>query len=92
MASEVEVDPELSEEAGIIHHVLTQLSRYQEDRNMHAGQKWKLPPNGQPICLFSGNPTSSRTVIRPDDDSTYANLLLENLNDSPINQLLRNFK
>ncbi|XP_037907133.1 rap guanine nucleotide exchange factor 4 isoform X2 [Hermetia illucens] len=68
LASEVEVDPELSEEAGIIHHVLTQLSRYQEDRNMHAGQKWKLPPNGQPICLFSGNPTSSRTVIRPDDD------------------------
>lgn len=38
---------------------------------MHSGQKWKLPPNGQPICLFSGNPTQSRTIIRPDDDSMF---------------------
>ena len=45
------------------------MARYQEDRNQHAGQKWKLPPNGQPICLFSGNATPSKTVIRPDDDS-----------------------
>lgn len=39
---------------------------------MHSGQKWKLPPNGQPICLFSGNPTQTRTIIRPDDDSKFA--------------------
>lgn len=29
LASEVEADPELQEEATVIHHVLTQLSRYQ---------------------------------------------------------------
>ncbi|XP_035790927.1 rap guanine nucleotide exchange factor 4 isoform X2 [Anopheles aquasalis] len=67
LATDVEAEPALQEEASIIHHVLTQLSRYQEDRQMNATQKWKLPPNGQPICLFSGN-THSKTVIRPDDD------------------------
>lgn len=69
LASEVEADPDLQEEASIIHNVLTQLSRYQEDKEMNAGQKWKLPPNGQPICLFSGHPTYTRRMIRPDDDS-----------------------
>lgn len=44
----------------------------QDDKQMHSGQKWKLPPNGQPICLFSGNPTQTRTIIRPDDDSKFA--------------------
>lgn len=29
MASEVDADPDLQEEAGLMHHVLTQLSRYQ---------------------------------------------------------------
>ncbi|XP_062553302.1 rap guanine nucleotide exchange factor 4 isoform X2 [Armigeres subalbatus] len=67
IATDVESEGVLQEEASIIHHVLTQLSRYQEDRQMNASQKWKLPPNGQPICLFSGN-THSKTVIRPDDD------------------------
>lgn len=69
LASEVEADPDLQEEASIIHNVLTQLSRYQEDKELNAGQKWKLPPNGQPICLFSGHPTYTRRMIRPDDDS-----------------------
>lgn len=45
------------------------MSRYQEDRQQNMGQKWKLPPNGQPIGLFSGNVTATRTIIRPDDDS-----------------------
>ncbi|XP_062710182.1 rap guanine nucleotide exchange factor 4 isoform X2 [Aedes albopictus] len=67
IATDVESEGVLQEEISIIHHVLTQLSRYQEDRQMNASQKWKLPPNGQPICLFSGN-THSKTVIRPDDD------------------------
>lgn len=62
----------MQEEAGIIHHVLTQMSRYQEDRQQNMGQKWKLPPNGQPICLFSGNSvTSTRSVIHMDDDSEF---------------------
>ncbi|XP_046809971.1 rap guanine nucleotide exchange factor 4 isoform X3 [Lucilia cuprina] len=68
LAAEVEADPELQEETSIIHNILTQMARYQDDRNQNAGQKWKLPPNGQPICLFSGNLTPSKTVIRPDDD------------------------
>lgn len=71
LAAEVEADPDLNEETSIVHNVLTQMARYQEDRNQNAGQKWKLPPNGQPICLFSGNATPSKTVIRPDDDSKY---------------------
>ena len=65
----MESDPSLQEETSIIHHVLTQMSRYKEDRQQNSGQKWKLPSNGQPIGLFSGNTTATRTVIRPDDDS-----------------------
>ena len=68
IATDVEADPGLQEETGIIHHVLTQMSRYQEDRQQNMGQKWKLPPNGQPICLFS-NSATTRTIIRMDDDS-----------------------
>lgn len=47
------------------------MSRYLEDRQQNMGQKWKLPPNGQPISLFSGNVTATRTVIRFDDDSEF---------------------
>jgi hypothetical protein len=69
----VEADTGLQEETSVIHHVLTQMSRYQEDRQQNMGQKWKLPPNGQPICLFSGNNniSTTRTIIRMDDDSEY---------------------
>ena len=77
VATDVESDPGMQEEAGVIHHVLTQMSRYQEDRQQNMGQKWKLPPNGQPICLFSGNNNNSsgatRSVIRMDDDSEQNN-------------------
>ncbi|XP_031640324.1 rap guanine nucleotide exchange factor 4 isoform X4 [Contarinia nasturtii] len=68
LASIVDADPDLQEEAGIMHHVLTQLLRYQEERQAQTGQKWKLPPNGQPICSFSGSEKQSRTPIRPEDD------------------------
>lgn len=44
--------------------------RYQEDRKAHSGQKWKLPPCGQPISLFSGS-KESRTIIMPQDDSKF---------------------
>lgn len=74
IATDVEADPGLQEEAGIIHHVLTQMSRYQEDRQLNMGQKWKLPPNGQPISLFSGNTTNTRAIIRPDDDSKWTSI------------------
>lgn len=72
MAAEVEADcmtwSSLEEEASLMHHVMSQLGRYQEDQKIHEGQKWKLPPCGQPISLFSGD-TENRTVIRPEDDS-----------------------
>lgn len=77
IATDVEADHGLQEEAGIIHHVLTQMSRYQEDRQQNMGQKWKLPPNGQPICLFSGNVTATRTIIR-DDDSEFSDEFFKN--------------
>jgi hypothetical protein len=52
---------------------------YDEDSNTAAGQKWKLPPSGQPVSLF-GNPSRNnddategpierRCTMRPKDDS-----------------------
>ncbi|KAL1462505.1 hypothetical protein WDU94_014335 [Cyamophila willieti] len=73
LASEVESDSTmwsgLTEEASLMHHVMTHMKRYQDERTASAGQKWKLPPSGQPISLFSG-PVDSRmrTMIRPSDD------------------------
>ncbi|XP_044734642.1 rap guanine nucleotide exchange factor 4 isoform X2 [Chrysoperla carnea] len=71
LAAEVEADcmqwSSLEEEASLMHHVMSQLNRYQEDKKLHEGQKWKLPPCGQPISLFSGD-NDTRTIIRPDDD------------------------
>ncbi|CAH1994986.1 unnamed protein product [Acanthoscelides obtectus] len=59
----------LEEEAAMMHHVMTQLRRYNEDRKAHEGQKWKLPPLGQPISLFSAGASDiSRTIIMPHDD------------------------
>ncbi|GLV32312.1 Exchange protein directly activated by cAMP [Carabus blaptoides fortunei] len=72
LATEVEADcmqwNTLQEEAGLMHHVMSLLRRYQDDKNAHAGQKWKLPPCGQPISLFTGVMAESRTIIRPADD------------------------
>lgn len=72
LAQEIESDcnqwSSLQEEAQLMHHVMTQLRRYQEDRKAHDGQKWKLPPCGQPISLFSGN-ENARTIIMQQDDS-----------------------
>ncbi|GLH02088.1 Guanine nucleotide-releasing factor 2 [Gryllus bimaculatus] len=71
LATEVEADcmqwSSLQEEASLIHHVMSQLRRYQDERTQHAGQMWKLPPCGQPVSLFSGS-TEGRTMIRPTDD------------------------
>lgn len=54
---------------------------FQDDKHLHSeNQKWKLPPNGQPICLFSGNPTQTRTIIRADDDSEY-NILCDSMSN-----------
>ncbi|KAG5891364.1 hypothetical protein JTB14_007604 [Gonioctena quinquepunctata] len=58
----------LQEEASLMHHVISQLRRYNEDRKAHDGQKWKLPPLGQPISLFSAGNDTNRTIIMPQDD------------------------
>lgn len=73
LVGEVEQDamthPGLQEEASLMHHVTSQLRRYQEDRAAAAGQKWKLPPCGQPVAPFSNaTSTRGRAVIRPSDD------------------------
>lgn len=73
ISADVENYSDLQEETSLLHNILTQLSRYQEDKNLHAGQRWKLPPNGQPITLFSGIPGAVKTVIRPNDDSKRQN-------------------
>lgn len=53
-----------------MHHVMSQLRRYQEDRAAASAQKWKLPPCGQPVAPFSNATTTrGRAVIRPTDDS-----------------------
>ncbi|XP_065173955.1 rap guanine nucleotide exchange factor 4 isoform X2 [Atheta coriaria] len=72
LAAEVEQDciqyAELQEDCSMIHYVMTQLRRYQEDLKMHE-QKWKLPPCGQPISLFSGGDEENiRQMIHPQDD------------------------
>nr|XP_023017294.1 rap guanine nucleotide exchange factor 4 [Leptinotarsa decemlineata] len=58
----------LQEEASLMHHVISQLRRYNDDRKAHDGQKWKLPSLGQPISLFSAGNDTSRTIIMPQDD------------------------
>ncbi|XP_072382091.1 rap guanine nucleotide exchange factor 4 isoform X1 [Diabrotica undecimpunctata] len=72
IANELENDSSqfdaLQEEAALMHHVMTQLRRYNEDRKAHEGQKWKLPPLGQPISLFSASDDTGRTIIMPQDD------------------------
>lgn len=69
LAAELETNIDLHEELSILHNLLTQMARYQDDLNQKEGQKWKLPPNGQPISLLSSSTPTSKTVIRPDDDS-----------------------
>lgn len=61
----------LEEEAGLMHHVMSQLRRRQEERRARAGQKWKLPPCGQPISLFTGATSDTKNVINPDDESNF---------------------
>lgn len=43
----------------------------QEDKHIQSGQKWKLPPNGQPLSLFSGHPSNRKPIIHPEDDGKY---------------------
>lgn len=53
------------EEAALMHRLSAQVARQHEiNSNLN---KWKLPPTGQPICLFSPSETGS-TLIKPKDD------------------------
>ena len=38
LAAEVEADADLNEETGTIHNILTQMSRYQDDKNMNGSK------------------------------------------------------
>ena len=60
----------LQEEASLMHHVMSQLRRNQDERSLTTGQKWTLPPCGQPICLFNGS-NECRRVMRATDDSEF---------------------
>lgn len=53
-----------------MHHVMSQLRRNQDERSLTAGQKWTLPPCGQPISLFNGS-SEGRRVMRATDDSEF---------------------
>ena len=74
LATELETDcmqlGSLQEEASLMHHVMSQLRRNQDERSLTAGQKWTLPPCGQPICLFNGS-NEGRRVMRATDDSEF---------------------
>lgn len=87
LASDVEADCQLlggksqalQEEASLMHHIMSRLRRYQDERLETAGLKWKLPPGGQPICLFSAinNPSkNNRSIIRPNDDSEHKIMII----------------
>ncbi|KAF6209024.1 hypothetical protein GE061_014767 [Apolygus lucorum] len=52
------------EESALMHRISAQVSRHQEAA--HNVSKWKLPPGGQPICLFSSS--DSHALIKPNDD------------------------
>lgn len=62
---------------------MTQAPRvFQEDKHIQSGQKWKLPPNGQPLSLFSGgHPSNRKTMIRPDDDGKAFNWIRSSMNE-----------
>jgi len=53
-----------------MHHVMSQLRRNQDERSLTAGQKWTLPPCGQPISLFNGS-SEGRRLMRATDDSEF---------------------
>ena len=71
----------LRDEVNLMLQVMDMRRAYLEERQAAAGQKWKLPPSGQPVSLF-GAPSSNltgddsndlpidrRCVMRPSDDS-----------------------
>ncbi|XP_073971367.1 exchange protein directly activated by cAMP isoform X3 [Rhodnius prolixus] len=53
------------EEATLMHRINAQMARHHEISAV--ANKWKLPPGGQPICLFSPSETGSK-LIKPKDD------------------------
>lgn len=60
-----DADSEGWEEAPLMHRLSAQVSRQHEINTQL--NKWKLPPTGQPICLFSPSEVAS-TLIKPKDD------------------------
>ncbi|KAG8222436.1 hypothetical protein J437_LFUL008434, partial [Ladona fulva] len=91
LAKEVEQDSvkwrSLRAETRLMQRVMSRLRRYAAERDARAGQKWKLPPCGQPISLF-GKPTApSRSTSttatngrgstgQEDDNDTYGGVVI----------------
>lgn len=69
--NEMNLFPSLEEEASLVHHLTTRLARYKEAAANRKDVKWKLPPTGQPITLFSGPSSPHKISMKPQDDSTY---------------------
>ncbi|ODN00672.1 Rap guanine nucleotide exchange factor 4 [Orchesella cincta] len=67
----------LRDEVNLMLQVMDMKRTYVDEITAAAGQKWKLPPSGQPVCLF-GNPSGNeeagegtrerRCGMRPSDD------------------------
>lgn len=67
--NEVTLFPSLAEEASLVHHLATRLARHKEALITRKDVKWKLPPTGQPVTLFSGPSSPHRIPMKPIDDS-----------------------
>ncbi|KAL0268122.1 UNVERIFIED_CONTAM: hypothetical protein PYX00_010190 [Menopon gallinae] len=71
LAKEVETESgiyrNLEEEASLMHHITALLNRHDQEM---AGRnhKWKLPPCGQPVTLFSGPSGPQKSLMKPHDD------------------------
>jgi hypothetical protein len=74
----------LRDEVNLMLQVMDMRRAFDEERSAAAGQKWKLPTSGQPVCLFGAPsaaflttpgddsndmPIDRRVVMRPSDDS-----------------------
>lgn len=72
----------LRDEANLMLQVMDLKRLYIEETSAAAGQKWKLPPSGQPVSLFGNTSGGGEEVtetrerrcgMRPSDDSKWKN-------------------
>ncbi|XP_071445766.1 rap guanine nucleotide exchange factor 4 [Hetaerina americana] len=87
LAKEVEEEStkwkSLRAETKLMQRVMSCLRRHASERDARAGQKWKLPPCGQPISLF-GKPTAAKASASQDDDDDTCGGIIIRQNDDII--------